>query len=46
MISRLECSALGEGDISLLMPASFAEVLLRIYTKDERYVAHMFSVIL
>jgi len=32
-----ECSIAEWGDISLLMPASFAEVLLRVYTRDVRY---------
>ncbi|ETW84707.1 hypothetical protein HETIRDRAFT_313664, partial [Heterobasidion irregulare TC 32-1] len=27
----------GRGDLSILMPASFGEVLLRVYTKDTRY---------
>jgi hypothetical protein len=33
-----ECSPPGPGDISLLMPASFGEVLLRVYTRDVQYV--------
>ncbi|EGO30167.1 hypothetical protein SERLADRAFT_358952 [Serpula lacrymans var. lacrymans S7.9] len=32
------CRPAEPGDISLLMPSSFAEVLLRIYTKEERFV--------
>ncbi|KAH7927042.1 HD-domain/PDEase-like protein [Leucogyrophana mollusca] len=32
-----ECRHAEAGDVSLLMPSSFAEVLLRIYTKDSRF---------
>lgn len=34
----LECRRAQRGDLSLLMPKQFAEVLLRVYTKDVRYV--------
>lgn len=33
-----ECIPAAKGDYSSLMPRVFAEVLLRIYTKDSRYV--------
>ncbi|KAF8271686.1 hypothetical protein EI94DRAFT_1872018, partial [Lactarius quietus] len=32
-----ECFSARRGDLSLLMPAHFAEVLLRVYTKDVRF---------
>jgi len=32
-----ECFYAKRGDLSLLMPANFAEVLLRVYTKDVRF---------
>ncbi|KAH9061981.1 hypothetical protein EDB87DRAFT_1608653 [Lactarius vividus] len=32
-----ECFRARRGDLSLLMPAHFAEVLLRVYTKDVRF---------
>ncbi|KDQ65179.1 hypothetical protein JAAARDRAFT_168116 [Jaapia argillacea MUCL 33604] len=32
-----KCATPGPGDVSLLMPAKFAEVLLRIYTKEDRF---------
>ncbi|KAI0269351.1 hypothetical protein BC834DRAFT_865983 [Gloeopeniophorella convolvens] len=32
-----QCFHARRGDLSLLMPASFAEVLLRVYTKDVRF---------
>ncbi|KAH7916640.1 hypothetical protein BJ138DRAFT_1051916 [Hygrophoropsis aurantiaca] len=35
--SPTECRNVEPGDVSLLMPSSFAEVLLRIYTKDSRF---------
>jgi deoxynucleoside triphosphate triphosphohydrolase SAMHD1 len=38
----LECRHVRRGDLSLLMPQQFAEVLLRVYTKDVRY-AHNLS---
>jgi hypothetical protein len=38
----LECRHVQRGDLSLLMPQQFAEVLLRVYTKDVRY-AHYLS---
>ncbi|EPQ59809.1 HD-domain/PDEase-like protein [Gloeophyllum trabeum ATCC 11539] len=31
------CETAGPGDVSLLMPSVFGEVLLRVYTKDERF---------
>ena len=37
----LECRHARRGDLSLLMPQQFAEVLLRVYTKDVRYVHHL-----
>jgi deoxynucleoside triphosphate triphosphohydrolase SAMHD1 len=37
------CSKAGPGDISLLMPASFGEVLLRVYTRDARRVTEIQS---
>ena len=39
----LECRHAKRGDLSLLMPKEFAEVLLRVYTKDVRYVHHLTS---
>jgi hypothetical protein len=36
----LECFRAQRGDLSLLMPNKFGEVLLRVYTKDVRYVLH------
>ena len=33
-----ECATAGPGDLSLLMPASFGEILLGIYTRDARSV--------
>ncbi|KIM78005.1 hypothetical protein PILCRDRAFT_608246 [Piloderma croceum F 1598] len=32
-----KCSVPGPGDISLLMPAVFGEILLRVYTRDARF---------
>ena len=37
----LECFHYRRGDLSLLMPEHFAEVLLRVYTKDVRFVHHL-----
>jgi len=37
----LECRHVQRGDLSLLMPQQFAEVLLRVYTKDVRYAHHL-----
>jgi|SRR5579863_6210888 len=37
----LVCRHAQRGDLSLLMPQQFAEVLLRIYTKDVRYIHHL-----
>ena len=34
----LECFRAQRGDLSLLMPRQFGEVLLRVYTKDVRFV--------
>ena len=42
MALLLECSVPGPGDISLLMPAVFGEVLLRVFTRDAQYVAIVF----
>jgi len=36
----LECFRAQRGDLSLLMPNQFGEVLLRVYTKDVRFVLH------
>lgn len=36
--SYLECFHARRGDLSLLRPANFAEILLRVYTKDVRFV--------
>jgi deoxynucleoside triphosphate triphosphohydrolase SAMHD1 len=38
---NLECCHAQRGDLSLLMPQQFAELLLRVYTKDFRYVHHL-----
>jgi len=35
---QLECFHAQRGDLSLLMPKQFGEVLLRVYTKDVRFV--------
>jgi len=32
-----QCAQAGPGDLSILMPAVFGEVLLRVYTRDVRY---------
>ena len=37
----LECFHVQRGDLSLLMPEQFGEVLLRVYTKDVRFVLHV-----
>jgi hypothetical protein len=37
----LECFHARRGDLSLLMPKQFGEVLLRVYTKDVRFVHHL-----
>ncbi len=37
----LECFHAQRGDLSLLMPRQFGEVLLRVYTKDVRFVHHL-----
>lgn len=45
----LECSRAEPGDISSLMPATFGEVLLRIYTRDVRFfglIQHGYRLIL
>jgi deoxynucleoside triphosphate triphosphohydrolase SAMHD1 len=34
----LECLHAQRGDLSLLMPGNFAEILLRVYTKEVRFV--------
>jgi len=44
-----ECSKAEPGDLSSLMPATFGEVLLRIYTRDVRFfglIQHGYRVIL
>lgn len=33
-----ECASAQKGDMTMLLPACFGEVMLRIYTKDARYV--------
>lgn len=45
----LECSRAEPGDISSLMPATFGEVLLRIYTRDAQFfglIQHGYRLIL
>jgi hypothetical protein len=39
----LECFHAQRGDLSLLMPNQFGEVLLRVYTKDVRFVLHLIA---
>lgn len=49
LIKTLECSKAEPGDISSLMPATFGEVLLRIYTRDVRFfglIQHGYRLIL
>jgi hypothetical protein len=38
-----ECEHAQPGDYSMLMPSVFAEVLLRVYTRDVQYVPFYFN---